>query len=118
MNLVIGINNASLSSYNSYLIALLSITIPIFISLFISGASLWLITLFICINAIIVYFLVRKISTLNYSNNQLVEAFNGIQSKRTGSRMFILDQTSEVVNGESAWSISQVVGDLKSILTK
>src|SRR3989344_9226091 len=121
MNLVIGINNASLSSYNSYLIALLSITIPIFISLFISGASLWLITLFICINAIIVYFLVRKISTLNYSNNQLVEAFNGIQSKRTGSRMFILEgnrkQVFEFMRklGEKATRVSPSLSNLEKV---
>jgi cell division protein FtsW (lipid II flippase) len=121
MNLLIGINNASLSTYNSYLIALLSIMIPIFVTLFIAEAPLWLIITFIVINAIIIYFLIRKINTLSYSNNQMVEAFNGIQSKRIGSRMFILEgnrkQVFELMRklGEKATKVSPSLSNLEKV---
>jgi len=124
MNLLIGINNANLSTYNSYLIALLSITIPIFVTLFISKAPIWLIISSIIINAIILYFLIKKINLLNYSNNQLVEAFNGIQAKRTGSRMFILEGNKKQVFefmrkiGEKATKVSPSLSNLEKVYGK
>ena len=91
LNLLIDLNRSEISSYNSYLIALLSISTPLFIALWSQQVHFSIFAILIIGLGIWVYKIVKQIKIVKGINEKLVEGYNVMQSKRAGSYLVLFE---------------------------
>lgn len=99
IKLCVELNNSDIDVYNGYLVALFSITIPVYATLWISKIPLYFIILTLIINLVLVYLLLSKIKVYKNSNEMLVEGYHAIQSKRAGSKILLLEGNRKKIFG-------------------
>lgn len=91
LNLLIDLNRSEISTYNSYLIALLSISTPLFIALWSAEVNLSVFIILLIVLGILIYKIMKKIELVKGANERLVEGYNTIQSKRAGSWLVLFE---------------------------
>ena len=97
LKLLVDVNNIELSVYTSYLIAVFSIFIPIYFTIWNFRVQIDYFLVLLIINIIIVFSLVDRIQNIRYCNDFLIEAYNVIQSKIAGSYLICLDGNRKAV---------------------
>jgi len=95
LNLLIDLNRGEISTYNSYLIALFSISTPLFIALWSTGANIIIFIIFLIILSILIYKIINQIELVKEANEKLVEGYNVMQSKRAGTLLVLFEGTEK-----------------------
>lgn len=95
LRLLIDLNRGEISTYNSYLIALFSISTPLFIALWAAKVEFYIFIILLCILGFVIYNIIRRIELVKETNEKLVEGYNVMQSKRAGSYMFLFEGTEK-----------------------
>jgi hypothetical protein len=93
LGLLIDLNRSEISTYTSYLIALFSISTPLFIALWSAEANIYIFVGFLILLVFLVYKIINQIGLVKDTNEKLVEGYNVIQSKRAGSYMVLFEGT-------------------------
>jgi len=105
IELLIGVNNAELNGYTSYLIATFSILVPIYFTLWSFNAPLLIYLITIELNTIIIVILLRKMKNVKDCNEMMIETYNSIQSELGGSPLVRIDgKKEEVLKKVNEWN--------------
>jgi len=97
IKLLIEVNSSELTSYISYLIAIFSIFIPLYFTLWNFNASLLFFLIIMELNAISIVILLRKIKNTKQCNEMMIESYNSIQSEIGGSCLIRIEGEKEEV---------------------
>ena len=91
LNLLINLNSQELSTNSNYLIALLTIVIPLSFSFMSSPHILFVLAI---ITALLTRAILHRIGRIKEVNDLLVEQYNALQAKKAGCRLLLAEPNS------------------------
>ena len=97
VRLEIDLNNQKISSYLSYFIGLLSITISLYLFLLDRGLSQTHSGLYLVFSLCVILFFIYKINRITKKNEREIEGYMGLQAYLSGSKMFVLEGSKKEI---------------------
>lgn len=97
VRLEIDLNNQKISSYLTYFIGLISIVITFYLFLLDNRLPLMYSVIYLTLSFVIVLTFIYKMRKIIIKNERGIEGYMGLQAYLSGSKMFVLEGTKDII---------------------